>query len=183
MTNLPPVNSGSGLPSSSIVIPAGMTNEDRIQRLYGELGLGNILDDVSSLTEDHVIDQFISDAEQTINVRIGRFFSPSNLANSDWACSRATWIAAYLISKRRGNEHYFESLYEMALRELDAMATGEIPPIADIPLRTDTLPSMSNLVVDDRFYSAKLRVKPFVSVGSSSPNRHESYFGDYYGWL
>ena len=71
----------------------------------------------------------------------------------------------------------------MALRELDAMATGEIPPIADIPLRTDTLPSMSNLVVDDRFYSAKLRVKPFVSVGSSSPDRHESYFGDYYGWL
>ena len=169
--------------SNDIATPVGMTSRDRIVRLYGSLGLNNILDDVVGATEDAVIDQFIVDAEQTIAVRIGRFFTNTSLAQSEWIRSRATWIASYLISKRRGNEHYFESLYMQALNELDAMATGEIPPIADIPMRSDLTPSMSNLVVDDRFYSAKLRVKPFVSVGSANPERHESYFGDFYGWL
>ena len=178
MTELDPVSS-----ASSTVTPIGLTNEDRITRLYGEQGLGNILDDVSNAVEDAVIDQFISDAEQTIMLRVGRFFEGSDMATSDYFCSRATWIAGYYVSKRRGNEHYFEGLYQQALNELDAMAMGEIPPIDEIPLKFDTLPSMSNIVIDDRYYSSKIRVKHFISVGSANPDRHTSFYGDFYGWI
>ena len=169
--------------SVTSVTPIGLTNEDRITRLYGSLGLGAILDDVSGDGETAVVNQFISDAEQTIMLRVGRFYEGADMATSDYFCSRATWIAAYFLSKRRGNEHYFESLYQQALNELDALATGEIPPIDDVPLKFNTLPSMSNLVVDDRYYSSKLRVKHFITVGSANPNRHTSFYGDFYGWI
>jgi len=51
------------------------------------------------------------------------------------------------------------------------MATGELPPIGDIPLRTNMLPTCSNHVIDDYFRSAKIRVLPSISVGETYPGQ------------
>jgi hypothetical protein len=160
----------------------GFTNEANIEALYSTNGYNNILDDLSAGDKTKIMSQIIYDAEQTIIVRLNRFYAPAELANSEWVKSRATWIAAHLLSKRRGNEYYFADLYEDALREVDAIATGELPPLPDIAQRDYTYPSMSNLIVDEYFISAKLRVRPHISVGDTYPNQDIAYSW-IWGWM
>ena len=160
----------------------GFTNKELIESLYAELGLNNILTDVTGTDETNVIDQFIRDAEQTIYVRLSSFYEATSMVGNDWVESRTTWIAAFLISKRRGNEHYFHELYEQAIAEINAMATGEIPPLPDIPFRADSQPSMSNLIIDERFRTAKIRVRQEISVGGRHTNQDVAY-GFFWGWV
>lgn len=176
MTSLTPV----GLSSCSRTT-YGFTSKDCIEALYGSRGYDNVLSDTGS-AEDAVVDSIIVDAEQTVIIRIGKFFSPEDMATSQFVNSRTTWIAAHLLSKRRGNPHYFEDLYMEAIRELEAISTGELSPPNEIPLRSYITPSMSNLIVDERFGVSKLRVRDFISVGGTYPDQHIAY-AYYWGWL
>lgn len=168
----------------------GMTNRECVEILYARLGLDNILDDTNDtrvirdgMTErDIVINRFIFDAEQTIKIRLSKYFSPEALAQSGWIESRATWIAAYYISRRAGNEHYFEGNYTEAMRELDAIATGELDPPTDIVQRAFLIPAMTNQTVDERHYIEKLRVRPHISIGGTYPDQAIAY-GSIWGWL
>ena len=168
----------------------GFTNRQLIEVLYAEKGIINIIDDVDDITvdvngftdADNVIRRFIKDAEQTVFIRLSNFFAAIDMVDHPWVCSRTTWIAAHYISKRRGNEHYFEDLYTEALRELDAMATGELTPPIDIPLRNHTYPAMTNYTIDERFAVSKIRVRPTISVGGPYPGQ-DTTFGYFWGWL
>ena len=174
------------------VEPLGFTTCRAIEDLYGELGLHNILCDFKDGEEgrrvedngrtryENVLNGSIVDAEQFIVIRLSRWFDKAAMVGDQWVWSRARWIAAYYVSKRRGNEHYFESGYMEAEAELDAIATGEIPPPDMIPLRANSLPSMSNLEVDDTFYLHKLRVQSTISVGGTYPGQDINY---YYGFF
>ena len=169
----------------------GFTDYDRIINLYGNMGILASLNDLDdnvvvytrpgdgvTFTERQlVVRSFINSAEQTIMIRLSQFYDKDEplLANNPWIKDRSTWMAAYLLSKRRGNEHYFHDNYMDAERELDAIATGELPPLPDIPLRAYSIPSMSNLVVDERFISQKIRVNQFISVGGTYDGQPIAY--------
>lgn len=159
----------------------GFTTEAMIIALYAQLGFDNILDDVTGAAEDAVIDQFIRDAEQTVRSRL-TMFDPDDMVGNQWIESRTTWIAAHYISKRRGNEHYFEDMYVEAMRELDAIATGELPAPMDIPLRAHTYPAMTNFTIDERFAVAKIRVRPTISIGGTYEGQ-DTTFGYFWGWI
>ena len=152
----------------------GFTDEAKIAGIYGQQGVDYILDDVSAPQDGYVLNQIIRDAEQTVIVRLP-MFAPADLAGNDWVESRTTWIAAHLLSKRRGNEHYFEDLYDSALRELEAIATGEIAPPVEIPLRDNTYPAMSNIMINEKFNVTKVRVRSLDSVGGSKGFQHHAY--------
>ncbi|GAG29995.1 unnamed protein product, partial [marine sediment metagenome] len=141
--------------SPGFVSPVGFTDESMITRLYSSAGLSNILDDVSGTDEDDVISQVIVDAEQTVISRLSQWFDPDDMVTNNWVNSRTTWIAAHFLSMRRGNEHYFEHLYQEAITELNAMASGELQPPHDIPLRFESTASMANYKIDERFGVAK----------------------------
>lgn len=162
----------------------GFTTEELIVALYAQKGFDNILDDVTGTDQTDVLAQFIADAEQTVIVRLSQFYEPTDLCDNQWVRSRTTWIAAHLISHRRGNEHYFEDLYTQAMNELDAMATGELPPLTDIPFRRDGIATMSNFVMDDRFAIGKLRVRQNISVGATYPGQQVAFSYSWgWGWL
>lgn len=169
------------------VTPHGFTTYRAVQDLYGELGIENILDDVDREVEENglthyenVVNSVIVDAEQTIILRLSKWFKPGDMVGNQWVWSRTRVIAAYYLSQRRGNEHYFEPRYMEAMRELDAIATGEIPPPSTIPLCATSIPSMSNQCVDERFHLHKLRVQSSVSVGGTYPGQDTNY---YYGFF
>lgn len=159
----------------------GFTDQDKMSRLYGTQGFGGITDDADE-DFDEIIDQIIEDAENTIVLRLSQYFNPTDMVGDPWVTSRCTWIACHLISHRRGNEHYFEALYTQAMEELNAIATGQIPPPIGIPLRDHSYPSMSNHIIDERFAVHKIRVRPEISVGGPNPNQDIS-FGYFWGWL
>jgi hypothetical protein len=191
-------NDGTSVTSGSVDIPTpsvtilGYTSIGAIEALYGQNGRTNILVDLDNTIQgsdgfteyERVIRHFIRDAEQTIISRLNGFFSPEAMIGNSWIESRATWIASHYISRRRGNEHYFFDMYEEALRELDAIGTGELPPPADIPLRAYSMPSMSNIIIDNRFGIHKIRVRPTISVGETYAGQDISYeHGHLYGWV
>ena len=171
------------------VDPIGFTDLRAIEDLYGELGVDNILDDTDMVIEQNgrthyqnVVNSVIVDAEQTVILRLSKWFCADALVGNQWVWSRTRWIAAYYLSQRRGNEHYFEPKYMEAMRELDAIATGEIPPPSTIALKFNSLPSMSNQCVDERFYLHKLRVQSSVSVGGTYPGQDTNYhYGFFFG--
>ena len=159
----------------------GFTNETLIDTLYSELGIDNMFSDIVGSYSTQ-LDQFIRDAEQFIIYRLGRFYAPEDMVGNQWVESKATHIAAHFISCRAGQEYYFQYFFELAKQELDAIATGEIPPSLDIPLRNHTYPAMSNLHVDDRFGVEKLRVVGQISTGQSYPGQFIAY-GHFWGWI
>ena len=169
------------------VTPLGYTDYRSIEDLYGHLGLENILNDNDQEVEpnglthyENVVNAAIVDAEQTISLRLSPWFTKEQLVGDQWIWSRTRWIAAYYLSQRRGNEHYFEAKYHEVMRELDAIATGEIAPPSCIPLRANSLPSMSNLEIDDSFFLHKTRVQSTISVGGTYPGQDINY---YYGFF
>lgn len=163
--------------------PYGFTTWDKVEQLYGSRGFENIMEDALGVYDTAVKNQMLVDAEQTIMLRLSQFYNPEDCVGNAWIESRTTWLVAHLLSWRQGNEHYFRDLYDQALRELDAMATGELIALADIPLRTDSMPAMSNFVIDDYFASQKIRVRETISVGGTYPDQHSALYGGYWGWL
>ena len=172
------------------VTPEGFTDYRAVQDLYGQLGIENILCDADNVIDErngltvyeNTVNSVIVDAEQTVLLRLSKWFCAADLIGDPWIWSRTRWIAAYYLSQRRGNEHYFESKYMEAIRELDAIATGEIPPPKNLRLSFNSLPSMSNQCVDERFYLHKLRVQSSVSVGGTYPGQDTNYhFGFFFG--
>lgn len=187
-----PVSGGlTGLATPAVSI-YGFTSIAAIEALYGERGRENILVDVDNIVQDdddhteydRVVRHFIRDAEQTMIIRLNAYFSPESMVGNGWVESRATMIAAHLISRRRGNEHYFIDVYDEAMRELDAIGVGELPPPVDIPLRASSMPSMSNISIDNRFHLHKIRVRPTISVGGTYNGQDISLdTGFFYGWI
>lgn len=176
-------SSGSGAPVSSAtsaVANYGFTNEELIQYLYSSSSYANVLSDMTGGDKANTLTKVIRDAEQTMIVRLP-MFDPTDMAGNPWVESRCTWIASHLLSKRRGNEHYFVDLYDEAIRELEAIATGEIAPPVDIPLRSHSYPSMSNIVIDEKFGTKKIRVRPQISVGGSYAG--QDFTGYIWGWF
>jgi glycerophosphoryl diester phosphodiesterase len=178
-----PTYSGTPVTASQDIGDYQFTNEDALARLYSQVGLDAVFSAFDETEEDNYLNDKACDAEQTIIIRLSRFFTPEEMANSKWIQSRATWILAYLVSHKDGQEHYFSSLYEMAMRELDAMATGEIPPDINIPLRDSSYPSMSNMTMDEKFGGQRLRVHKTISVGGSYADQHFVFGHLYSGWF
>lgn len=169
----------------------GFTNEDLVIALYAEMGFENILEGLNDVTlgsdglteRQRTVKQFIRDAEQTIIIRMP-MFNPTDMVDDPWVESRTTWIAAHYISRRMGQEHYFHDLYDEAITEVNAIATGEIPVPVNIPLRSMAIPAMSNYTIDDRFATSKLRVRSTISVGGTYAGQDVSYTGGFlWGWL
>ena len=162
----------------------GFTSLELIRQIYSVKGYSNLLADLggNSADEANVVDQAIRDAEETMMVRLGQYFEPGHCVGNRFITSRATWIAAYYVASRRGNEHYFQEKYEEAMRELDAIAQGQLPPPPEIPLRAQLMPAMTNFTIDENFGVQKNRVRPTISVGGTYPNQHIAY-GYVYGWF
>lgn len=147
------------------------TTQAEIRRLYGQLGQQNIVQDLNSTDLQAMWTELCSDASDIVNQYCLVFYNASDLANSRWVRVRTTWIAAYLLSQRRGNPALFGVRYEQIIEELLMVLNGEIQ-IPGLPTRNDFTPAMSNLNVDDRFHTMKLQVSPFISTGGSYPNQH-----------
>jgi len=91
-------------------------------------------------------------------------YNTSDLVNS-WTVNQwATVIACRWLAKRlfQAAPAGIESDYEEAMEELKAVKAGKLN-IDDVPTRTASWPSFSNVTLDDRFNIRKVRVEPVIS--------------------
>jgi hypothetical protein len=156
-------------------LPYTYTTEEEITRVFSSTGVTLRIDDLDPLVLTDFWTEICSEATDIANTYLEVFYEPEDLNTSFWVRSRCKWIGAYLLSLRRGNPALFLQRYEEVLEDFQRVFQGELI-IPRLPVREDFVPSMSNLVVDDRFLVQKLRIHPDISTGNLSSKQHISYY-------
>lgn len=158
------------------------TTRDEIERLFGEKAVKLRQEDLQGGDLTLYWTDLIADATTKMQAYLEMYYEPADLANSRWVRVRATWIGAFLLSQRRGNPAQYLSRYQEIMEELQAIAAG-ILQVPGLPTRADFTPAMNNLIVDDRYALAKLRVHDPISTGGTSGRLHSSFLIHPFEWL
>jgi hypothetical protein len=159
------------------------TSEDEIKRLASVSGVNLRTSDlVGSNTTDYWT-ELVADATDIVNQYVLGLYEEIDLADNRWVRTRASWIGLTQLCRRRGNPVPDSVLqrYEEIIEELLQVRDGFMQ-IPRLPTRADIVPVMSNLRVDDRYLSRKLRVNPNISTGQISGQQDIDYFWTY-DWI
>lgn len=160
-----------------------LTSREEMERLLSFRAIQNRIDDDDggSSTEEEVLDDFIIEASDTVYAYTQHLYNELDLAGNRWVRFRATVIACYLLSRRRGDPGLYEDLYQHNLDMLKQIKEMEMR-IPRLGYKDDLTPAMSNLRVDDRFRLSKIRVESQISNGGTSGRQALSpeVWGEYY---
>lgn len=143
------------------------TSREEIVRIFGNNGVNLRGDDLRNASgEAAMMGEIIGESTEMINFYCGMNYDEIDLSDSYLVRRWATWIACHLLSQRRGNPAMFVDKYEETLRLLEEVYKfNRIIP--RLPTREDLTPAMSNLHIDDRFRTHKIRVHPTISTGGT----------------
>jgi hypothetical protein len=156
--------------------PANLTTvfPDRqgINDVLGEAGVKWRLDDdrtgVVSADEEAVLTRMYSEATAWVKFHLSKYDLSDYPATNNaghwlayrWACIRATLHLA----KRRGNPAMgsLQAMYDEAKEYLEAIQAGT-KTLADVMQVASPSMSLSNMRLDDRYHTRKLRREPTIS--------------------
>ena len=143
------------------------TSRDEMEGVLSQTGINLRIDDIDVMDSEGVLDSFFYDATLVIDTYTQHLYYSQDLYSSYWVRIRASWLACYYLSQRRGNPALFQVRYNQILEELERIMDGELL-IPGLPTAYDITPAMSNVVVDERFAIDKIRVHPSISTGGTS---------------
>ncbi len=164
-------------------LPYTYTSQDEISRILSDEGVVLMVDDDNdgyldtTTTEGDDLNEAIYEATDEINFYILEHYDASAMSTNRWVRRMASYLAANILSIRRGNGAKYQSKIEQIYQRLEQIKNShmEVPRLVR---RNKEGPAMSNLVVDHKYGQSKLRVTPGNSVG----NRYSGQAGDY-NWL
>lgn len=149
----------------SITVPPFTTIEE-ISRIFSSDGVDLRLDDITNPDDNTLaVEETIDDATNLIYQYTWLIYDVTDLSNSKWVRRRATYIACYLLSIRRGNPGQYIDRYNSILEELKLILTRDLY-IPGLNINTTPTPTLSNQVVDNRGVGPVLRNTPANSVGT-----------------
>lgn len=147
------------------------TSKAEIESLLSFSGVDVRLDDLGEADMIQTILEIAEEATDVVNEHcLGRYKS-TDMVDSRWVHSAATWIACYLLSQRRGNPALFSDRYQQIITRLEDVQRRR-KHIPRLGTREDLTPAVSNVRVDDRFIKAKVRVERSISTGGTYSNQH-----------
>lgn len=158
-----------GTPLPATAVECAYTSQDEIKRLFSECGIDLSYDDATTAEKADILTEAISYATEYIDQYIYPFYDPTLSCTSHWVRRRATFLAAWYLSQRRGNPSLFSDMVLKIDQELEMVKNGSIM-IPRIAARYVRGPSLSNYLIDDlRHYQNKHRKQKSLSVGESYP--------------
>lgn len=127
------------------------TTKAEIASVFSQLAVTlRIIDETDSTSSQTTyLTDIIEEATDVINEYLLGIYNASDLANSKWVRRRASWIAVYLLSQRRGNPAQFQARYDEIIESLEQIMDGR-RQIPRTPTADDFIPVHRNAVVDDR---------------------------------
>ena len=140
------------------------TSEAEIKRILSNSGFDLRLDDLSNDLD--TVTDLINEASDLVNFYCGLHYDESDLETSTLVRRWATWIACYLLSQRRGNPAIFSDRMGEVLALLEEVSRHD-RVIPRLPTRENLTPAMSNVHIDDKFRTHKIRVHPTISTGGT----------------
>lgn len=155
--------------------PRGYTCPTCMERLFSSTGIALRLDDgLDEPAQDQILDDCILDATDLINQYCLPIYPESELAKSRWVSRRACYLACHFLSQRRGNPAQYQSRHDEIVAELAKVQRTDLH-IPRLKVRSEITPSMSNLIVDDRYFQQNIRVSQTSMVGDSYDKQHRDY--------
>lgn len=159
------------------------TSQAEVEKVYSQAGLDFSLDDLAGADLTQGIKEFLEDATDFVNQFAGDRYEEADMNESRWVRSRASWIAAYLFSQRRGNPppEAFANRFDMIRDELEQVKADNLN-IPRLGTKSNFLPSISNYTIDDRHPIRKVRVQTDISSGGlyseqDVSNQHDNEWG------
>lgn len=146
-----------------------LTSAAEMDRLFSAVGVDLRTDDG---TEATIVEEIIDWASETIASYTLSHYDTAVLATSAWVHRRATILACYYLSMRRGNPPQFVAEYKRILEELELVQNNKLL-IPDATVRAADIPTVSSYRVDDRYISTKQRV---VRSQSTSPYPGQPFY-------
>jgi len=140
------------------------TSEAEIKRVISTSGFDLRVDDLAD-TLDAITD-IVEEATDMVNFYCGLHYNESDLETSPLVRRWTTWVACYLLSQRRGNPAIFADRMGEVLALLEEVSRHD-RIIPRLPTREDLTPAMSNVHIDDKFRTHKIRVHPTISTGGT----------------
>jgi hypothetical protein len=160
-------------------VPAALyalTSRAEIERLFSTSGVDFRVDDLSVADQTNMFNSIIGYATDTVAAYTLHRYNTTDLMTSRWVRDRATFIGAWMLSRRRGNPGQYTAEYEMALADLEKVLNGRPPlMIPGVPVRAADVPTVSSYRVDDRYRYDKLRVARWQS---TKPYAGQPFFYD-----
>lgn len=130
------------------------TSQDEIDSIFSELGVRLRTEDkYSNKGPSLYMEDIIDEATDFVNQYCEWRYYPEDMALNRWVRRRASWIAAYMLSQRRGNPKQFTARFKQIIEELQMINEAKLQ-IPRLPLRAYFKPEVSNLVVEDRSRSS-----------------------------
>jgi phage gp36-like protein len=145
----------------SLFSPAYCEEAD-VRRLFSVYGVVAFADhDEDGQSDAEVVNDCINQACEEINLYAQQWYTPALLATSTLVNRWCTQLSLYFLCLRRGNQPPQSVADEFAriMARLEMIATGALK-LPGIALRDDMRPSMSNLRVDRRYPTSRIRVTP-----------------------
>ena len=142
------------------------TSEAEIDRLLSTAGSDGWLDDLTPSNRASYYNEIIQDATGTINQYLEKMYNPVDMQSSPWVRRRATYLATYHLTKRRGDPGLYGDDYGRIIEELMEASEGIIQ-IPGLAYSSGMLAVMQNPLVDQRFNRSKSRVAASISTDTS----------------
>lgn len=140
-----------------------LTTREEMRRIFGEDAINLRLDDMTDPSDqDNVVEDIISYASETVLSYLLSHYDESAVSASPWVRRRATILACYYLSERRGNPQQFVAQAKRVMEDLKLVQENGIL-IPGVPVRAADVPTVSSYRIDDRYLISKQRV-----VGSQS---------------
>lgn len=148
-----------------------------MNRLFTRFGVEIRIQD--GTFDDSTLDMFIDDATSYIQQELIGLYNNSDLNLSPWVRIRATWLACHYLSQVGGAPSLFYARVEGIFKELENVRNNMLPiPGANgepIPARYESLPALSNIEHDPRYFDATRREDPETSVPQSGGTRPRNF--------
>lgn len=135
------------------------TTQGEIEDYISEEGVDLRLDDLDNVSD--VMTTLCERATARVQSIMRKAYDDIDLAGSVWVRERATVIAVYLLSLRRGNPGLLRDQYEEAMTEMEMVVAGDL--WIDLARSAETTVVMQNVSSDNRFPFTPIRVDPITS--------------------
>lgn len=103
-----------------------LTSREEIERVFSVDGVTNHTSD--EVDDQLIIEEIIVRASEEVLLFLRSQFNPEDCKNNPWVRGKATYIACYFISIRRGEGNLYGNYYEEAMMQLSAVRDGLLSP-------------------------------------------------------
>lgn len=141
------------------------TSKEEIEKLFSVEAVDERLNDYDPLSTeyDEIVEEIVISAHYEVKSIINKLYEDFVAINHPWIRRRATYIGAYYLSIRRGNDSQYYNEYIDALNDLESLINGE-RYLEDLTSRVSSQAAYLNVSSDNRYPFSPMRVDPLSAI-------------------